>query len=233
MLLFSGVSCSKEQQNGLSASFPPLKYKIDGNFEDWKTYETIKTDTGIDWSKAVVTGYDGIHFTEFYEDSDSNYLYLFFKFKPSIQEKYEKKHSSGALGYLYIDTDANTNTGCTYFDTAGIPQSDTFRAGTSTISGSEIQIYFPIGFYINTETDGCYISFEIKRWNTITNTFSQTVRIADSRDSNALIAHGKDGVEAALLLSDLQPIKGNKITLAFWGDLVTREFVKRTTIQLR
>lgn len=223
VLLVWVVGCSPQGHNGLGTSLPPTKYKIDGLFDDWKTHETINTDTGIDWSKVVMTGYyNGIHFRDFYEDSDSNYLYLFFKFKPSIQERYDRTHSGGALGYLYIDTDANTNTGCTDLDAEG-----------GTVSGSEIQIYFPIGIYMNLETNGCDVSYEIERWNSASKNFDETVRTADSRDSEGLIAHGEDGVEAALPLADLQVTGGSHISLAFWGDLVPKKYIKRTTIQLR
>jgi len=228
-LVIGTISCSTDHQKGSSASLPPTKYKIDGSFEDWKTYKTLRTDIGIDWPKVVVTPkYDGVQFHQFYEDNDSNYLYLFFKFKPSIQERYNNTPVGGDLdldlGCLYIDTDANTNTGCTEFDA---------KAGMGTIPGSEIQISFPTGIYADTATNGYYISYEIKRWNSATKSFDQAMRAADSRDSASLIASGEDGVEVALLLSDLQVAEGNQISLAFWGGLTPKENVKRTTIELR
>jgi hypothetical protein len=232
------AGCHSEPQNEANAPFLPLKYKIDGNFEGWKSYETIQIDTGIDWSKVVVTPkYDGIQFHQYYEDNDSNYLYLFFKFKPSIQERYDKTPEGGdldlGLGTLYIDTDANTNTGCTDLDTGGVPQSDHFRSGTGTIPGSEIQISLLFGIYADPETNLCYLSYEMKRWDPAAKSFDQTVRTADSREERALIAHGADGVEVALLLSDLRVTQGSKIALAYWDGWTPKEYIQRTTIRFR
>jgi hypothetical protein len=217
------VGCSTDRHYGLGATLPPTKYKIDGSFDDWKTYETAKTDTGIDWSNVVITGYEGIHLKEFYYDNDNNYFYLFFKFKPTVQERWDKNHSSGDLGYLYIDTDANTNTGCSNVD----------ADGTSTIPGAEIQIYFPIGFYMNEAGSGCYVACETKRWDAAIKSFAQTVRTEDSRENAPLIEHGKDGVEVAIPLADLGLVKGNEFAFTFWGDLVSKEYVKRTTFRLK
>ena len=229
------AGCRGTLQNEARAYRYPPKYKIDGNFDDWKSYQTAQIANGFPWDKLVITPpYDGIMLKEFYYDSDDNYLYLFFKFKPTLQERYDKTHSSGALGYLYIDSDMDTNTGCTDFDTGGTSPIPGIVSGTSTIPGAEFQIYFPIGIYMNSAASGCYVAYEIKRWDSTAKSFAQTVRIADSREGGTLIAHGKDGVEVALLLTDFKLAKGSQISLAFWGNLfVPEEYVKRTTIQLK
>ena len=96
------------------------KYKIDGSFDDWKTYGTAKTTTNLDWTTFHISPeYDGIILKEFYYDNDENYLYVFFKFKPTLQERYDKTHSTGSVGCLYIDSDMNTNTGCDSDDSHG------------------------------------------------------------------------------------------------------------------
>jgi hypothetical protein len=182
-----------------------------------------------------VTGFEGIHMKEFYYDNDDKFFYLFFKFRPNIQERYDKHHSTGALGYLYIDTDANTNTGCSGFDSSPIPgmAADKYLSGTATIPGSEIQIYFPIGFYWNDVTSGCYVSYTMKRWDAAAKSFVQIVRTEDSRKDASLIAHGKDGVEVAIPLADLGLAKGSEFAFTFCGDLVPWEQVKRTSFRLR
>ncbi len=204
---------------------PPPKCKIDGVFGDWKGYQTGWNETGLDWSKVKMTpAFDGIDLKEFYYNNDETYLYLFIKCKPTVQERYDKTRRTGDLGYLYIDSDMNTNTGAT----------DRDADGSSSILGTEIQIYLPTGFSITGGTlSGCHLSYDMKRWDASSKLFDQQIRKAESKDANPLVAHGKDGVEIALLLSDLQVRKGSKFSFACWESMALRDYVNRTTIQIK
>lgn len=238
-VLNCGEGIQVNGQGTNSSSLPPTKYKIDGNFNDWKNFKTMDTST-IDWSTftTTFTNIDEILLKKIYYDYDNNYLYLFFKFAPSIQEVYDKQHKLLSYGGpLYIDTDANTNTGCTDWDTQNIPPPpdvppNEWHAGNSTIPGAEIQVSFGSGWWADSSGSGCTVYYEIERWDAATKTFANhTVRKEESSDASPLIAHGKDGVEAALLLSDLQLSPTNKFALTFWIPLVPNEFANREVIQ--
>jgi hypothetical protein len=211
-----------------NAATPPPKYKIDGNVEGWKGYQTGWEETGLDWSKVQMTpAFDDFDLKQLYYDNDETYLYLFLKFKPTVQERYDKKRTSGAFGYLYIDSDLNTNTGSTNID----------ADGSSTIPGADIQIWLPVGVYSRYSAEGtrsgCSVSYDIRRWDPVSKLFQQEIRKAESTEANSLVAHGKDGVEIAILLSDLQLRKGSKFSLYGWEMAAPRDYINQTTIEIR
>jgi len=203
---------------------PPPKCKIDGVFEDWSAYQVAWSETGFDWSKAKMTpAFDGIDLKEFYYDNDETYLYLFIKCKPTLQERYDETHRTAMLGYLYIDSDMNTNTGA----------ADRDADGAWTVSGAEIQIYLPTGFSsAEGKKSDCLLIYDMKRWDVSSKLFDQRIRKAESSDSDPLVAHGKDGVEMALLLSDLGVQKGGKFSLACWESRALRN-INKTSIQIK
>jgi len=206
-----------------TASSQP-KYKIDGRFEDWKGYQVGWQETGLDWSKVDrKPAFEGIDLKEFYYDNDDTYLYLFFKCKRTVEESYNKTHARGALGYLYIDCDMNTNTGA--IDQDRVP-------------GADIEIWIPIGFYSDHPAaqgtqSGCFISYEAKRWDASSKMFKQVVCRADSRDPSPLVAHGKDGIEIALLLSEVGVRKGSKVPFVCYDFESPLKYANRTTIEIK
>ena len=72
----------------------------------------------------------------------------------------------------------------------------------------------------------------MKRWDAATKEFSQDVRQESSRSDFPLIAHGKDGIEIALSLTDLRQSKGSKFTLACWEMASPRDAINKTTIEI-
>jgi len=213
--------------NGQNPPTPP-KYKVDGNFSDWANFETGWKETGVDWSKVrEEPSFEGIDLKEFYYDNDDAYLYLFFKCVPTVQQRYEKQHAAGDLGYLYIDSDMNTNTGST-----------DRGHGFAGFVGSDFEIYLPLGVYhrfspTNGEQSGCYVCYELKRWDPSSKSFGQEVRKEESVTASPLIAHGNDGVELALPLSDLGLKKGNKLSFVCWEGGAPQSRINKITIHLK
>jgi hypothetical protein len=128
-------------------------------------------------------------------------LYLFFKCIPSILERYKKYGFSGIFAYLYIDSDSNKSTGATKID----------HSGNSAMLGTDFRIWVPIGVGASVlQSSGCYISYEMHKWNSSSKDFSIQIRKEFSHRPNSLIAHGDDGIEIALLLSDIKMSQGQK-----------------------
>lgn len=199
------------------------KYKIDGLFGDWKTYETGWQETGIDWNKVKMTpAFNGIDLKEFYYDNDESYLYLFLICKPSVQERFDRSQSSGALGYFYIDLDMSTNTG----------------SSEKMPFGTDIEIWLPTGFTMvvsdpKSSPTNCFIACEVKGWDAASKDFEKMIRKGDSNDPEPFVAHGKDGVEMALLLSDLGLRKGSKFSLQCLEMESPVDYISGATIQIK
>jgi len=189
----------------------PLKYEMDGNFDDWKSYETAWNETRSLAERGLDMGRRFVDLKELYYDNDTNYLYLFFKSEPTLEESYEIRPGSGALGYLYIDSDMNTNTGV---------------KRPSTVPGTDIEIYLPIG-----SGSPPSVHYWMKRWDYALS-FNQEVRQESSKSPASLIAHGKHGVELALPLVDLQMSKGRKFAL-YYSFVPSSHYTRRVTVELK
>ncbi|MBI3849020.1 MAG: hypothetical protein HY298_01835 [Verrucomicrobia bacterium] len=219
--------CGCAPSVGPTYSITP-KYKIDGDFLDWKTFETSWTETGLDWSKINVDPpFDGFDLKELHYDNDGAYLYLFVKCKPSVQERYDKRHSAGSLGSIYIDSDSDTNTGATGRDASGM----------ATVPGADIEIPLLVGIYMSTggcrkDQSGCYVSYEVKLWDSAKNSFSSGTHEASSRSEVPLIAHGTDGVELAIPLADLNKARGDSFDLICW-ETGPRDYASKVTVRLK
>jgi len=141
-----------------------LSVSIDGSFDDWASFKVGVTNVGGDGNGPF--GED-VDITEFDYHNDDAYLYLFFKCKPTIDERYRKKGGTGMFGYFYLDSDSNKQTGATKID----------LSGNSAMLGTEVQIVVSIGVFATKEPDkpvqsGCFVSYELKRWNPSSNDFS-------------------------------------------------------------
>jgi hypothetical protein len=222
------VGCESPRESVKASLNHQLKYKIDGKFDDWKTFRTGQTSKDYPWGDAVITPpYEGFIIKEFYYDNDDKYLYLFFKCKPTIDEIFNKRHSLDNLEDIYIKSDIGKNTGCAERDSLG----------NSTLPGADIQIQLPAGWAYDSASaqskfGELYIQYHLARWNSVTKNFDRDVRIEDSRGSFSLIAHGKDGVEMAIPLKALQLVKGSKFAFAYWEELLPALNVNWTTIQI-
>ncbi|MBW7991093.1 MAG: hypothetical protein FVQ84_13905 [Planctomycetes bacterium] len=178
-----------------------LSIKLDGLFQDWHNYKVGWPETG---KEGVYSEHD-IDIKEFYYMTDNNYLYLFFKCTPSILERYQKYSFSGTFAWLYIDSDSNKDTGATKIIRWG-------GSGNSAMLGTEYRISVPIGVYISSvlQSSGCHIEYHMHKWDSSSKDFSIQIRKESSYHPNSLIAHGDDGIEIALLLSDIQMSQGQK-----------------------
>lgn len=181
----------------------PAEHKIDGVFDDWKDFKTGWKETG---GVGSGTFGDGIDLKQFYYQNDGKWLYLFFKCEPSIEERDKKTgHQSGNLAWLYVDSDSSAKTGV-------------IRTDDSAILGADIRMWVPILVGVQSKrVDGkleskrfCGVTLSILGWDQQKKAFSIWKGSSSSRDKHRYIAHGKDGVEIAILLSDLGKSKGDK-----------------------
>jgi hypothetical protein len=177
---------------------PELSIKLDGLFQDWQNYKVGWPETGKEGGSFE----HNIDIKEFYYKTDNNYLYLFFKCVPSILERYQKYGFSGIFAYLYIDSDSNKGTGATKID----------HSGNSAMLGTEYRIWVPIWVSGTAEHGGrCGISYEMHKWDSSSKDFSIQIRKENPfLRPNSLIAHGDDGIEIALFLSDIKTSQGQK-----------------------
>ena len=198
---------------------------IDGSFEARKGYKE-------GWKETGGVGFGGagedIDIKEFYYRNDKDFIYLFFKCRPTVQERYDKLHRSGIFAYLYIDSDSDRSTGA----------SQTDDSGNSAMLGTDIQIWMPLGVFTSSNSaygdrKGCSISYAIKLWDPVKKDFAIEIRQEDSKDEGSLIAHGKDGVEVAIPLADLKKTKGDKFDFVCveWANN-RPEFANRISIKL-
>jgi hypothetical protein len=78
-----------------------------------------------------------------------------------------------------------------------------------------------------------YVYYEIKHWDSTKSQFSKEIRTEDSRNGSPLIAHGKDGVEMAILLDDLHLTKGSKFLITYNEFLVPSVCVNWSLIEIK
>jgi hypothetical protein len=199
-LLLAFIALTFEKLGGAEKSSAlPTRIKVDGSFEEWKDIKSGWKETGEEGVRYP----EDVDIKEFFYTNDDSYLYLFFKCKPTLQSRYEKGGGSGIFAYLYLDSDSNKRTGASVKD----------ESGNSAMLGADIRIWVPIGVTSISSggrtKEACSVHYEIKRWNAAVKDFTGVVRKEDSVHGN-LIKHGKDGVEMALLLSDLKKRKGDQ-----------------------
>ena len=176
------------------------KYKMDGSFDDWKDYRTAWSEKSTKPVQSVVVEVPNTEITECDYTTDANYLYLFLKVNPRMEAGRFAGKLSGSIGHLFI---GRNNDGELKVD--------------DIISKSETRIYIPFGTYSSTfagkDTQGCFVRYEIERRDSTTRDFAIKVRDESSRTEPTLIALGKDGIEIALLLSDLGKASGSKFPI--------------------
>lgn len=201
---------------------------LDGKFDDWGDSKPAWEETGGVVRQPSGAGrFDDIDLKQFYYKSDGKWLYLFFKCEPSVAKRYSVLGASGNLAYLYIDSDGSPRTGATRTDAA---------SRNRAMLGSDYKLWVPIGAGVEVKnmqtTRFCSVSYSLAQWNGRENKF---VARADhgSRDENPRIAHGKDGVEMAILLSDIGKKKGDRFDFICveWANNKA-EFANRISIKI-
>lgn len=228
LVIAFSAGCDSSRESGEASFNHRLKYKIDGDFDDWKTFRTVQTSKGYPWDAVVITPpYESFIIREFYCDNDDKYLYLFFKCKPTIDEILKKKHSLENLEDIYIKSSTDKNGHCSKRDSLG----------NSTLPGANIQIQLPAGWAYDSSSaqstlGDLYVQYRLALWNSVTKCFDRDVLIEDSRSSFPLIAHGKDGVEMAIPLKDLHLVKGSNFAIAYWEHLLSASDVNWTIVEV-
>ena len=196
--------CRGNSEQPDRANLPNPMYTIDGLFDDWQKYRTGWEETGKegrgDWG-------DDIDIKQLYYSNDDNYLYMFFRCKPSIEQRHAETKASGRFANLYIDSDSDKTTGV----------AETDSRGNVATQGADIEISIPIGTYVGFEVPAgaveCgFVTYSVRKWNPSSRSFDIEIREEMSMAPGSLIAHGSDGVEIALPLSDLNKARGEKFS---------------------
>lgn len=178
---------------------------IDGLFDDWTEFHTGWEETG-----GIGNGPFGDHIDlkQLYYKNDERNLYLFFKSRPSLANRYRKNKLSGMVAELYFDTDSSAATGASKIKGSRSPA---LRDGT--IRGVDITCWVPIGVGMRSFGDGRSerfygVSYSIHAWDARQRKFAIKRTESESWEPHSLIAHGKDGFELAIPLDDLQKRPG-------------------------
>jgi len=198
--VFPGPALSREQI-AIKEKSKPTRVQIDGSFDDWKEYKS-------GWSRGTTNKPDGnpiddwtaVNITECDYSNDQKYLYIFLKFKPSLDQRHKGPHPTGYVGTLFLGT-----------------LGDQLLTPIKEFARAEFQVSIPYGCYANTfdgkDSEGSYVSYRMRKYDANTKAFSIRIRDGTSRDEEALIGHGKDGVEFAIRLSDLKKKSGDRLVL--------------------
>jgi hypothetical protein len=198
--VFPGPALSPEQI-AIKEKDRLTKVQIDGSFDDWKGYKS-------GWSRGTTNKPDGnpiddwtaVNITECDYCNDQKYLYIFLKFKPSLDQRHKGPHPTGYVGTLFLGT-----------------LGDQLLTPIKEFARAEFQVSIPYGCYASTfdgkDSEGSYVSYRMRKYDANTKAFSMRIRDGTSRDEETLIGHGKDGVEFAIRLSDLKKKSGDRLVL--------------------
>ncbi|MFZ2052701.1 MAG: hypothetical protein WAU81_00765 [Candidatus Aminicenantales bacterium] len=178
-------------QGAETAPAIPLLFKLDGKAEDWAGIEPL-------WAEGGAAGLpfnddSFIDIKQVYFKNDAQYLYVFMRISPTIEERFRKHRAGGYIGYLFFDTDNNPQTG-------KVPV-EGFEP--EYYKGNEIMVDIPVGVLTDSGQSFPTVSYGIYNHE---DGFRE-VKHADSQDSlgeGSLIAHGPDGVEFALKLGAMK-----------------------------
>jgi hypothetical protein len=107
-------------------------FKLDGDFEDWGEIEPLWSEGGSEGRGALETNID---IKQVYFENDDQYLYVFMKCSPTLEERSKIEKSSGIVGDLYFDTDNNPSTGGTYI----------LMWDSEKYKGYEVRVWIPLG----------------------------------------------------------------------------------------
>ena len=202
-LLFSFASCSRSDeaadQSSVEAASQAVSeketpanlylFKLDGAFEDWDGIEPLWAEGGVEGQGAWETNID---IKQVYFKNDDQFLYVFMKCSPTVDERSQMEKSSGIVGDLYFDTDNDPFTGGTYI----------LSWDTEKYKGYEVRVWIPLGIETWSGETTSYVGYEFYMTDgegfSGLETYEQT-----SHKKGSLIAHGPDGIEMALPLDKL------------------------------
>lgn len=179
------------QPPGITVGNSSNNVTLDGKADGWEGVPPV-------WEEAGAAGQgpfeSGIDIKQVYLVNDAHHLYVFFRTTPSLRARYEKSPESGELCDLYFDTDNDAGTGC--------KDVDGFDFGK--INGYELKAWIPVGIYTGTDGAEPFVTYDLLGADENGNfALSASVESQSSREPDALIAHGDDGVEMAIPLERL------------------------------
>jgi hypothetical protein len=202
-LIVSFSACSKSDQAAdqpsdevvsqaaeeAEAAANPYLFKLDGNFEDWSGIEPLWHEGGAEGQGAWETNID---IKQVYFKNDDQYLYVFMKCSPTIEERSKIKKSGDIVGDLYFDTDNDPTTGGTYI----------LLWDSEKYKGYEVRVWIPLGVETWSGETTMYVGYELYMAEGESFSGLGTYR-QDTTRKGSLIAHGPDGIEMALPLNRL------------------------------
>lgn len=195
-LRLSGVKKRAEAPSGFEIQ---SGFEVDGEAKDWSGIEPFVQEAGID-------GRSNEHYLDVKEvvlSNDSNYLYVFLRCDPSIEEWFSIIGTSRGICDLLFDTDNRSDTGCDF----------TFGFNDRLAKGYEIKTWIMLELHtdIGTSTESYTVSYELFRPEQ-DGTFALN-RVRGTHQSShrfgSLILDGTDGVEMAIPLKKLG-VKANQ-----------------------
>ena len=170
-----------------TAPATPLLFKLDGKADDWAGIAPFWEEVGPAGSGL---GEHSIDIKQVYFKNDAQYLYVFIKISPTIEERFKVHPFGDIIGNLFLDTDNSPQTGS---NAAEGMESDAYK-------GYEIRVWIPVGVLTSSSGESSpTVSYEIY---THEGGFYGINRadLQNTMDEGSLIAHGPDGVEFALKL---------------------------------
>ena len=232
---------------------PLSRYKLDGDFSDWKTYTTGWAEKYIGYENFSRTPRSkGVAFKGGYYDNDEVYLYLFFKCTPTPQKEIDRYHAENgdstfssnpfSLGSLWVDIDLNKSTGSKLNTKDDKSKAAKGKLMVFTeprmVTGAEFCIKLGCGMHYlldrGVETGGHFISYSIKTWNHDKVGFEGKSKEYKSYDTPHLIQHGKHGIEMAIPLSEINLKRKQKFSLTLWEDVThSSRHTKNIVIDLK
>jgi len=187
-------------------SGPTLLFTLDGSMTDWIGQEPLWRETGVEGRGPFE---ESIDIKQVFFKNDDKFLFVFMQLSPTIEERFKISGSGDIVGYLYLDTDNDPETGSSeVVKYAGFTE-DKYR-------GYDVKVFLPVGVMSSSKGEKTpHVGYEIRSLdNTEFSAMSEFKQ--NSFSSQALIAHGKDGIEFALPLDKLglQPPKVVRILLS-------------------
>lgn len=176
-----------------SGTSSPLLFKIDGKAEDWAGIEPFWAEGG---APGQGLGESSIDIKSVYFKNDAQFLYVFMRIFPTIEERFKKSPSGDIVGDLFFDTDNSPKTGSNAVIYSGMLESDLYK-------GYEIRVWIAVGVLSGYGKSVPTVSYEIY---THEGGFHGN-NVADrqnSEDEGSLMAHGPDGIEFALKLEAMK-----------------------------
>lgn len=201
--------CRDRQQNTQKASEPSMPITLDGKVDDWAGIVPVLQEAGLPGRGH----FDGFDIKQVYLQADAHNLYVFARCTPTIMQQFQEAPdpTGGQLFNLYLDIDNQRDTGRTeqlsgFYDAVGFERRVWFTVGVTRGGGrpprnpTATVFAFPD---VNFHTEPGWKS--------------------TSSDSDATIAHGPDGVEAAIPLEVVGLKPGVTVRLLVWEHANLRE----------